>query len=142
MKFVSPSSTTFPFRAATENGHNRHRRNCDRDRLGLGRVDPGVPDQHLGSAHPGAWMECTDAGLQAVAADVQGSMPQLRLRPRAADRFHAPVCRPLERGLVETDSHQALLQPVLPATVHRQNLIPATAGAMFDHPGKRSLTTL
>ncbi|KAM1032722.1 hypothetical protein ACFX15_029036 [Malus domestica] len=59
-------------------------------------------------------MECADAGLQAVAAGVQGSLPQLRLRPRATDRFHALICRPLERGLVGTDPHQALLQPVLP----------------------------
>ncbi|KAM2163493.1 hypothetical protein ACFX1Q_041172 [Malus domestica] len=87
-------------------------------------------------------MKCADVGLQAVAAGVQGSLPQLRLRPRAADRFHAPICRPLERGLVGTDSYQALLQPVLPATIHRQNPILATVGAVSDPLGKRSSTML
>ncbi|TQD71458.1 hypothetical protein C1H46_043012 [Malus baccata] len=136
------------FRATTENGHNRHRSNCDRVRLGLGGVDPGVPDQYPGSAHPGAPMEWADAGLQAVAAGVQGSLPQLSLRPRAAvrpqaavrirgvvdsgvraaDRFHAPICRPLERRLVETDSYQALLRPV---SLARRSEVPEPRGS-FD----------
>ncbi|KAM1265449.1 hypothetical protein TB2_034769 [Malus domestica] len=46
---------------------------------------------------------------------------------------------PLERWLVETNSHQALLQLVLPATVHRQNPIPATTGAVSDPSGKKKL---
>ncbi|TQD88505.1 hypothetical protein C1H46_025925 [Malus baccata] len=71
-------------------------------------------------------MDWGDAGLQVVAAGVQGALPQLRLRPRAAvlvrtvvdpgvraaGRFHAPICRRLERWLAETDPHHAVLQSV------------------------------
>ncbi|KAM1544704.1 hypothetical protein ACFX10_045134 [Malus domestica] len=35
------------------------------------------------------------------------------------------------------DREGALLQPVLPATVHRQNPIPATTGAVSDPSGKK-----